>query len=64
MERVFLDLYREFSEVSEEERVILDALKKSRISLYEVESKSQEGIVIKRPHYSVGGASNSGKIQN
>jgi hypothetical protein len=50
----FLDLYREFStvtsatkEVSEEERVILDALKKSRISLYEVESKSQEGIVIK-----------------
>ncbi len=43
----FLDLYREFSEVSKEESVILDALKKSRISLYKVESNSEEGIVIK-----------------
>jgi len=43
----FLDLYREFSEVSEEESIILDALKESRISLYEVESNSEEGIVIK-----------------
>ncbi len=43
----FLDLYREYSNLSEEDTALVNALKESRISIYEVEMAEEDGVVIK-----------------